>query len=43
MELTRLLILVVIAVVNEGVFKNILKENRPEGSCLYFKSYGMPR
>mmetsp|Transcript_30968 Transcript_30968/g.60495 ORF Transcript_30968/g.60495 Transcript_30968/m.60495 type:complete len:446 (-) Transcript_30968:186-1523(-) len=41
-ELTRLLILVVIAVVNEGVFKNILKENRPEGSCLYFKSYGMP-
>ena len=32
----------IIAVVNEVLFKQILSQHRPTGSCLYFKSYGMP-
>ena len=40
---TRFLVFGAIAVLNEAVFKRIVKESRPEGSCLYFQSYGMPR
>lgn len=32
-----------IAALNELIFKRIVREHRPEGSCLYFQSYGMPR
>ena len=41
--LTRLVVFAFISVMNEGIFKHLIKQNRPEGSCLYFKSYGMPR
>lgn len=34
--LSRLVILGVIAITNEVIFKNLVKQNRPEGSCLYF-------
>jgi len=40
--LTRLVVLGVIAMMNEGIFKNLVKQHRPEGSCLYFSSFGMP-
>lgn len=40
--LSRLVILGVIAITNEVIFKNLVKQNRPEGSCLYFLSFGMP-
>lgn len=40
--LTRLLVLGVISITNEVIFKNLLKQHRPEGSCLYFLSFGMP-
>lgn len=39
----RFVVFGAIAVLNEVVFKRIVKEYRPEGSCLYFQSYGMPR
>lgn len=42
-SLTRFVVLGVIAAVNEGVFKQLVRQNRPEGSCLYFLSFGMPR
>lgn len=35
-------LLAFIAIVNEGLFKHILSEHRPKGSCLYFGSYGLP-
>jgi len=41
--LGRLVVLGVISVVNELIFKKILQQNRPDGSCLYFLSFGMPR
>jgi hypothetical protein len=41
--LTRFVVFGAIAVLNEAVFKRIVKEQRPVGSCLYFQSYGMPR
>lgn len=41
--LNRFVVFGAIAVLNEAVFKRIVKERRPEGSCLYFQSYGMPR
>jgi membrane-associated phospholipid phosphatase len=40
--LMRFFVFGVISVMNEGIFKHILQEERPTGSCLYFKSYGMP-
>ena len=40
---TRFVVLGIIAILNEVVFKRIVKEERPIGSCLYFQSYGMPR
>lgn len=39
---TRLVVLGVIAIVNEEIFKNLVKQHRPAGSCLYFSSFGMP-
>lgn len=41
--LTRFVVFGFIAVLNEAVFKRLVRESRPEGSCLYFQSYGMPR
>jgi len=40
--LTRLLVLGVLAVINDEVLKKIVVQRRPMGSCLYFKSFGMP-
>jgi membrane-associated phospholipid phosphatase len=40
--LTRLLVLGVLAVMNDEVLKNVVVQRRPIGSCLYFKSFGMP-
>ena len=40
--LTRLVVLGMIAVLNDLVIKKFIKQKRPIGSCLYFKSYGMP-
>jgi len=42
-SLTRLGIMGFLSVMNDAVLKNIVKQNRPIGSCLYFHSYGMPR
>lgn len=39
---TRLVVLGVISIVNEGLFKHWISQKRPLGSCLYFGSYGMP-
>lgn len=39
---TRLFVFGVISIVNEGLFKHWIKQHRPVGSCLYFKSMGMP-
>mmetsp|Transcript_7588 Transcript_7588/g.16531 ORF Transcript_7588/g.16531 Transcript_7588/m.16531 type:complete len:385 (-) Transcript_7588:335-1489(-) len=39
---TRLVVLGVIALVNEALFKSLIKQDRPIGSCLYFGSHGMP-
>jgi hypothetical protein len=41
--LCRFVVFGAIAVLNEAIFKRIVKEYRPEGSCLYFQTYGMPR
>ena len=41
--LARLLVLGVIAIVNDFIFKNLFEQHRPHGSCLYFLSFGMPR
>lgn len=41
--LSRFVVFGAIAVLNEAIFKRLVKEHRPEGSCLYFQSYGMPR
>ena len=35
-------LILVSTVVNEGVVKHIVKQDRPTGSCLYFQSWGMP-
>lgn len=40
--LTRLLVLGVISIMNDFIFKKLVKQHRPTGSCLYFLSYGMP-
>ena len=42
-SLTRLGIMGFLSVMNDAVLKNIVKQNRPIGSCLYFHTYGMPR
>ena len=41
-SLTRLVVLGVISVPNELVFKRLIEQDRPLGSCLYFTSHGMP-
>jgi len=41
--LTRLVVMGVISLPNEVVFKQLIQQNRPLGSCLYFaSSHGMP-
>lgn len=40
--LTRLAVFVAISIPNELVFKRLVKQYRPLGSCLYFASWGMP-
>ena len=40
--LSPILLLLAQTIVNEGIFKNAIKMERPDGSCLYGKSYGMP-
>ena len=40
--LSVILLFGVIAVVNEGMLKSVIGTHRPDGSCLYFKSVGMP-
>jgi len=42
-SLSRLVVLGVISIVNDGILKQFFSQHRPEGSCLYFSSYGMPR
>ena len=41
--LTRLGLVLFIALVNDAVLKNFIRQPRPGGSCLYFHAYGMPR
>ena len=41
--LTRLVVFGVISMMNEVIFKQLIQQKRPEGSCLYFTSFGMPR
>jgi hypothetical protein len=41
--LTRLVVLGMIAIINEGIIKHLIEQPRPTGSCLYFLSFGMPR
>eukprot|EP00984_Skeletonema_dohrnii_P015685 scaffold6822_cov121-Skeletonema_dohrnii-CCMP3373.AAC.5 len=40
--LTRLVVLGVIVVINDEILKKVVVQKRPIGSCLYFKSFGMP-
>lgn len=40
--LTRLGLMMFVSLVNDALLKNIVKQHRPTGSCLYFHSYGMP-
>eukprot|EP00584_Thalassiosira_punctigera_P018492 CAMPEP_0172553704 /NCGR_PEP_ID=MMETSP1067-20121228/51357_1 /TAXON_ID=265564 ORGANISM="Thalassiosira punctigera, Strain Tpunct2005C2" /NCGR_SAMPLE_ID=MMETSP1067 /ASSEMBLY_ACC=CAM_ASM_000444 /LENGTH=277 /DNA_ID=CAMNT_0013341923 /DNA_START=234 /DNA_END=1064 /DNA_ORIENTATION=- len=40
--ITRLGLMGFVSLVNDAMLKNILKQTRPMGSCLYFHSYGMP-
>mmetsp|Transcript_5431 Transcript_5431/g.13595 ORF Transcript_5431/g.13595 Transcript_5431/m.13595 type:complete len:396 (-) Transcript_5431:149-1336(-) len=40
--LTRLGLMGFISLVNDALLKNLVKQPRPTGSCLYFHSYGMP-
>jgi len=42
MQLTRLVLMGFISLVNDAILKHILKQPRPTGSCLYFHAYGMP-
>jgi len=42
-SLSRLVVLGVISIVNDGILKQFFSQYRPTGSCLYFSSYGMPR
>lgn len=42
-SLTRLGIMGFLSVMNDAVLKNMVKQPRPTGSCLYFHAYGMPR
>lgn len=41
--LTRLVVLGMISIINEGIIKHLIEQPRPTGSCLYFLSFGMPR
>ena len=41
--LTRLGLIGFVLLIDDGLLKNIIKQPRPTGSCLYFHSYGMPR
>lgn len=40
---TRLAVLGIIVIVNDEILKKIFNQARPEGSCLYFSSFGFPR
>lgn len=40
--LTRLIVLLVLMVINDDILKKVVVQRRPMGSCLYFKSFGMP-
>ncbi len=40
--ISPILLLLVLTIVNEGILKSSIKMERPDGSCLYGKSYGMP-
>jgi len=40
--ITRLGLMGFLSLVNDAILKNILKQPRPTGSCLYFHAYGMP-
>jgi membrane-associated phospholipid phosphatase len=35
-------LIVVITALNEGLIKHLFEQHRPMGSCLYFRSFGMP-
>ena len=41
--LMRLGLVLFVALVNDAVLKNLIRQPRPGGSCLYFHAYGMPR
>lgn len=41
-SLSFILLLGLLVIVNEGILKHSINQRRPQGSCLYFKSYGMP-
>ena len=43
LPLKRLGLIWFISLVNEGILKNIIRQHRSMGSCLYFHSFGMPR
>lgn len=40
--LSLIFLLAFIAIINEGILKHAISQYRPDGSCLYFQSYGMP-
>ena len=40
--LSPIVLLVILTIFNEGILKNAILQDRPEGSCLYGLSYGMP-
>lgn len=40
--LTRLVVLGILVVINDEILKKFVVQRRPMGSCLYFKSFGMP-
>lgn len=42
-SLVRLCMIAFLELANGVLFKNIIRQPRPTGSCIYFHSYGMPR
>lgn len=40
--LSFIFLLALVAIINEGILKHAISQNRPIGSCIYFESYGMP-
>ena len=41
-SISPILLLLIQTIVNEGILKNSIQMDRPDGSCLYGLSYGMP-